>query len=118
MVLFSFKTYNISETELCLRLQVGPTQLGLIDRTSPYLRFVLCLCPEIGTSSVDWAQLKTDTESSLRNIVLNKNRTVDNVQKHNNCTKFTCIKVQKSENKSYVQPRKCLNFSFIIRLKT
>jgi hypothetical protein len=39
-------------------------------------------CPEIGTSSIDWAQLcrfylKTETESSLRNAVLWKiNRTV------------------------------------------
>jgi hypothetical protein len=46
---------------------------------------------EIGNSSVDWVQvsrfhLKTETESSLRNVcVLNKNRTVDNVEKHNEC---------------------------------
>jgi hypothetical protein len=51
-------------------------------------------CPEIGTSSIDWAHqnrfhLKTETESSLRNVVLkykqngvllvDKNRTMDNV---------------------------------------
>jgi hypothetical protein len=30
--------YNVSETELCLRLQVKPTQLGPIDTASPYLR--------------------------------------------------------------------------------
>jgi hypothetical protein len=49
--------------------------------------------PEIGTSSIDWAQLsmlylKTETESVLRNVVflninrtvfLNKDRTMDNV---------------------------------------
>jgi hypothetical protein len=36
--------------------------------------------------SVGHSQLETETESSLRNIVfLNKNRTVDNVQKHNFC---------------------------------
>jgi hypothetical protein len=54
----------------------------------------LSICPEIGTSSIDWAQLskfylKTETESSLRNVVfrkvhrtvfLNKDRTLDNVQ--------------------------------------
>jgi hypothetical protein len=53
-------------------------------------------CPEIGTSCIDWAQLsrfylKTETESSLGNVVfkykqngmLDKNRTMDNVQKHN-----------------------------------
>jgi hypothetical protein len=51
-----------------------------------------CWCPEIGTSSMDWAQLrgffylKTETDSSLRNIVfLNKNRMMDNILKHNNC---------------------------------
>jgi hypothetical protein len=30
--------HNISETGFCLRLQVEPTELGPIDRTSPYLR--------------------------------------------------------------------------------
>jgi hypothetical protein len=51
------------------------------------------LGPEIGTSSIERAQLsrfhlKTETESSLRNVVfLNKNRTMDNVQKHNVCLK-------------------------------
>jgi hypothetical protein len=47
-------------------------------------------CPEIGTSFVDWAQLsvfylKTGTESSFLNVVLNKNRMMDNVQRHNSC---------------------------------
>jgi hypothetical protein len=40
-------------------------------------------------SSIDWAQfsrfhLKTEIESSLRNVVLNKNMTMNNAQKHNN----------------------------------
>jgi hypothetical protein len=52
----------------------------------------------MGTSSIDWAQLcrfylKTEIECSLRNVVLNKkqdgvlnkNRTMDNVPKHNSC---------------------------------
>jgi hypothetical protein len=57
--------------------------------------------PETGTSSVDLAQqsrfyLKTATESSLRNAVfpkinrtvfLDKDRTMDDVQKHNICKK-------------------------------
>jgi hypothetical protein len=57
--------------------------------------------PEIGTSSIDWAQLsgfylKTEAESSIRNVVfcnmnimvfLDKDRTTDNVQKHNICAK-------------------------------
>jgi hypothetical protein len=32
------RKHNVSETALCLRLQVEPTQLGSIDRASPYLR--------------------------------------------------------------------------------
>jgi hypothetical protein len=60
--------------------------------------------PEIGTSSIDWAQLsrfclKTETESSFRNAVfwninrmvfLNRDKTMDNVQKHNICRKNCC----------------------------
>jgi hypothetical protein len=38
IVLFLFKKHNITETGFCLRLQVGPSQLGPIDRASPYLR--------------------------------------------------------------------------------
>jgi hypothetical protein len=34
---FLFKNI-VSETGFCLRLQVKPTQLGPIDRASPYLR--------------------------------------------------------------------------------
>jgi hypothetical protein len=37
IVLFIFQN-NVSETAFCLRLQVNPTQLGLINRASPYLR--------------------------------------------------------------------------------
>jgi hypothetical protein len=51
--------------------------------------FYLCLCPELATSSIDWTQLcrfylKTEAESRLRNIVLNKDRTMHNVHIHNN----------------------------------
>jgi hypothetical protein len=35
---FLFKIYNVSETGFCLHLHVKPTQLGPIDRASPYLR--------------------------------------------------------------------------------
>jgi hypothetical protein len=68
-------------------------------------------CPEIGTSSIDWAQLrkfylKTETECSLRNVVfcninrtlfLDKYRTMDNVLKHNICTRsevFTALTIK------------------------
>jgi hypothetical protein len=77
---------NVSDIGFCLRLQVKPTQCSPIDRASPYL-----LCP------IDWAQLsrfylKTETESSLqivvfcnikRTVILDKDRTMDNVQKYN-----------------------------------
>jgi hypothetical protein len=33
-----FSKHNVSETEFCPRPQVKPTQLGPIDRASPYLR--------------------------------------------------------------------------------
>jgi hypothetical protein len=36
IVLFLFKVHKVSETGFCLRLQVEPTQLGPIDRPSPY----------------------------------------------------------------------------------
>jgi hypothetical protein len=38
MVLFLFKTGNVSDTGFYHRLLVEPTQLGPIDRASPYLR--------------------------------------------------------------------------------
>jgi hypothetical protein len=34
----SLSKHNVSETGFCLRIQVKPTQLGPIDRASPYLR--------------------------------------------------------------------------------
>jgi hypothetical protein len=60
-------------------------------------------CPETGTSSIDWAQqnrfhLKTETESSLRNVVfLNKNRTMDNIQKNNICMNTLFLHTQINE---------------------
>jgi hypothetical protein len=61
----------------------------------PYI--VLVLVSGIGSSSIDWTQLssfclKTETESSLRNVVfLNKNRTMDNVRKHNIYIVIYCL---------------------------
>jgi hypothetical protein len=46
-------------------------------------------CPEIGTSSIDWAQLSRplpeDRDSPSSKTFLNKNRMMDNVQKGNHC---------------------------------
>jgi hypothetical protein len=33
-----FSKHDVSETGFCLRLQVKPTQLGPIDRASPYIQ--------------------------------------------------------------------------------
>jgi hypothetical protein len=55
-----FSKHAVSENGFCLRLQVKPTQMGPIDRASPYLR--------------TWAQLRfylrMEAESSLWNVVL------------------------------------------------
>ena len=54
---------------------------------------ILCWyrCPEIGTSSIDRAQLrrfrlKTETIQFRKRCVLNKNRSMGNVKKHNSCS--------------------------------
>jgi hypothetical protein len=65
---------------------------------------------EIGTSSIDWAQLnrfylKMKTESALRNVVfcninrrvfLDKDGPMDNVQKHNICTNVSLAQTFRS----------------------
>jgi hypothetical protein len=38
MALFLFKTHDVSETGLCLRLQVEPNLFGPLDGASSYLR--------------------------------------------------------------------------------
>jgi hypothetical protein len=51
-----------------------PTQLGPVDRASPYLRTP---APSIYQAQLSGFYLKTETESSLRNVAfLNKNRMV------------------------------------------
>jgi hypothetical protein len=57
-------------------------------------------CLERGTSSIDRVELsrfylKMETESSLRNVVLYKNRTTDNIKKHKVCTgrKYLFLKI-------------------------
>jgi hypothetical protein len=87
-----FSKHKVSETGFCLRLWVKPTHLSPINRASPYFR-------TIGSGFY----LKTETESSLQNVVfwkinrtvsLDKDRTMDNVQKHNICNKsFTLLPV-------------------------
>jgi hypothetical protein len=60
ILLFLFKAQNDSETGFCLHLQVERTQFGPIVRASPYFR------------------------SGESSCALNLNKTMDNVQKHNN----------------------------------
>jgi hypothetical protein len=64
MVMILIKN-DVSENGMCLRPRVKPG-------------------PMIETSSIDWSQrrfyLRTETDSSLRNVVLIKITTMDNVQ--------------------------------------
>jgi hypothetical protein len=85
----SDKTYSVPVSS-----EIGTNSIAWAQLSRFYLR------TEIGTRSIAWAQLsrfylKTETGSSLRNTVfwninrtvfLDKDRTMDNVQKHNNCT--------------------------------
>jgi hypothetical protein len=62
--------------------------LGLCTLSGVWCRF---RCPEKGDSSTDWTQLsrfhlKTETESKIRNVLSNRNVTVDTVQQHKICT--------------------------------
>jgi hypothetical protein len=64
--------HKVLESGFCLRLQVEPTQLGPIEKVS-----ISGQDPE--TSSFYWAhlsrfRLKTETESGLQNLVLNKSQ--------------------------------------------
>jgi hypothetical protein len=109
MVLFLFQTHNLSETGFCDRLQVEPTQLGLIDRVVPisehqhqYKIGILCRFHLKGTdsslSTTDYwrSQYKSliivahpscvhSIPVSETSYVLNNSGTMDDVQKHNNC---------------------------------
>jgi hypothetical protein len=57
----------------------------------------MLLVSEIGDSYIDWAQLsrffflRTETKSSLRNFVLNKNRTMNGVQKSKLLFNIYCL---------------------------
>jgi hypothetical protein len=62
---------------MCVQIK-KPSEFGLIDRAIPYLL-------TLGLAEAAF-YLKTEAESSLRNVVLNKNSTMDNAQNVNNCT--------------------------------
>jgi hypothetical protein len=98
-----FKKHNSSETGLCLCLHVEPTQLGSIDRSSPCLqtsrpnsysyslsldlwRWELVLW--IGPSWVGFTWRCRQHPLSKTLCVLNEDKRLDNVQKHNNCVKL------------------------------
>jgi hypothetical protein len=91
-----FSKHNVSETGFCLRLQVKhTTQLDLIDRASPYLRS--------GLRNVVFC--KTN-----RTVFLDKDRTMDNVQKHNIYTK---IKQDKNSGMSTLFLKRPLQIAFM-----
>jgi hypothetical protein len=66
----SLSKHNVSETEFCLHLQVKPTQLGQIDRAEP----------EDG----DRIQFPKRVLTEKQDNILNKDKTMDNVQKRTN----------------------------------
>jgi hypothetical protein len=80
IVVFLFKTYSISNTKFCLRLQVENAQLGTYDRANPYLR------PQLGRF-----RLKNEIESSLRNMFYIKNKIMNNGKKHNSYINLSCL---------------------------
>jgi hypothetical protein len=62
-----------SDLKMAVFWAVAPCNLVEVYRR---FRGTYCLSPEIGTSSIDWSQqsrfyLKTETDFSLRNVVLN-----------------------------------------------
>jgi hypothetical protein len=91
IVLFLCRTHNVSETGFCLRLQVEPIQLGLIDRANPYL----------GTwVSFTWRRRQNPVSENLffeinkKDGVSDEYRTMDNIQKHNICIIGSCLVTQ------------------------
>jgi hypothetical protein len=78
-----------------------------------------CRCPKIGTNCINWAQLsrfhlKTETESSLRNVVLKKDRTW--IMSRNtifvllcHCHKLSCL-IDKIMFKNCDAKTKCSNY--------
>jgi hypothetical protein len=76
-ILLTFLFYlkhNVSETGFCLCHLVKPTQFGPIDGASPYLR------PTEQDFPGDGVRIQ-----SPKCLVLNKNRTIGNIQKRNIC---------------------------------
>jgi hypothetical protein len=69
---FYFPKHSDSETGFCLRLPVRPTEFGPIDRASLYLR------TEIDGDRIQSAKRVLENK---QDSVLNKDKTMDNVQK-------------------------------------
>jgi hypothetical protein len=80
---------KFSETEFCLRLQVEPTQLNAINRAvrDQFYR----LGPSELVLPEDEDKIQSPKHCVLKykqDGVSDKNRTMDNVQKHNICTSY------------------------------
>jgi hypothetical protein len=71
------------------------------------------------TSSINWAQLsrfhlKTDTDSSLWNVVLNTNRRTDYVQKHSICINVPLSQTFRPYLSSYCLTLSCLPIDNVV----
>jgi hypothetical protein len=83
---YPFFCFYLRDTKFWSSLAVGLCCAWCI-----YTLLCWCWCPKIWTRFINWINLsrfhlKMETESSLQNLyALNKNRTMDNVQKCNSC---------------------------------
>jgi hypothetical protein len=81
-----FKKHNVSETGFCFLLQVKPIQLGPNDNVIPYHRTPASTI-SCGGAGVRRYGLALSEDGNWiqcpKHYVLNKNRTMDYIQKHN-----------------------------------
>jgi hypothetical protein len=123
------KKHNVSETWFCLRLREKPTQLGPIDRASPYLRTPV-LTPryviqakhstnhlrELRQNIKIYLKIHTYEALHQRTIKIDKNRTMNNVQKHN-----ICINIPSSQTFRFYQSHNlalCIQYEMPITVAT
>jgi hypothetical protein len=109
---------NYRSSCLTLSYVYFKTTFRRLDSLSVFRENLLSWAPSpgIGISSIDWAQvnrfyLKTETESSLRNVIfwninrtmfLDKNRTLDNVQKQNICNMTVLLNFRLLPSSSWI----------------
>jgi hypothetical protein len=98
---------------ILFRLQVEPTQFDLIERASPYLRRLSTgLALSIGPNWVGstWRRKQNPVSETLS--FSDKNRTIGNVQKHNNCIRlkwfFFSVRIYESVIEFWAQRRELI----------